>query len=324
MTTDVLSTHREGDRSQARRLLGLTGRYPMVIILVALVIAAGILYSGFFNTGNLENLLSQNVPVGLVAIGMTYVIMAGGFDLSVASILAAGGVCFAKLSGEVAQPLAVLLTVLLGCAFGAINGLIVTKLRVNSFVTTLGTASAFGGATLLYTKGSPIAGEGDNFSYFGFSKLLGINVSTWLLLLAFIVFGVVLACTVYGRRVYAVGGNIKAARLSGIRTDRVRVISFIVSGACAALGGIVLASVTGVGQAGVDPTVTLDSIAIVIIGGTSLFGGQGSMALTAVGFLILAVINNVFNSLAWATATQQLILGVVVVLAVAIDSLRRR
>jgi ribose transport system permease protein len=219
--------------------------------------------------------------------------------------------------------IAMLLTLGLGAVAGAINGLIITRMKVNPFIATLGTASLYAGATALYCKSTPITGDNPHFSFLGTSKWLGLPVSVWVLALVFGTAALVLAKTVYGRTVYAVGGNTEAARLAGMRVDLARGSTFVLTGVCSVMSGMIIASITGVGQAGVNPEITLNSIAIVIIGGTSLLGGEGAMWRTLVGLLIFGTINNLFDSLAWPTATQQVVLGAIVLGAVSLDAYTR-
>jgi len=299
-------------------------RYSIVWALVVLAIVTNILYPGFFEIANLRNLLSQNAPVGLVAIGMTFVLIAGGFDLSVSAIFALAGVCFASIAVDIPVGLAIVAGLGIGVLAGTINGAIVTRLQVNPFVATLGTASAFGGLAFIYAGASPVFVEKESFSFLGSGAILGIPVAIVIFAGAFAIGSVVLAKSVYGRAVYAVGGNREAARLAGIRVDMVRFSTYVLTGFCAALAGMIIASRTAVGSPNVGASITLDAIAMVIIGGTSLLGGEGAMWRTLVGLLILATINNLFDSLALDASVQALVKGIIVVSAVALDSYTRR
>jgi ribose transport system permease protein len=304
----------------AKRLLL---HYAIVWVLIALAIVSNILYPGFFDIGNLRNILSQNAPVGLVAIGMTFVMIAGGFDLSVSAVFAAAGVAFASFAGHVSIGLALAGALVVGLVAGAINGAIITRLKVNPFVATLGTASVFSGLAYLYSHSTPIVPTNGAFSNLGSADWLGVPASIVIFVVVFAIGTVVLSKSVYGRSVYAVGGNTEAARLAGIRVDVIRFSTYVITGFCAALAGSIIASRTGVGQADVGANITLDSIAIVIIGGTSLLGGEGAMWRTLVGLLMLATINNLFDSLALDTAAQSVVKGIIVVGAVALDAYTR-
>ncbi len=299
-------------------------RFVMVWILIVVMIVANAYYPGFFEWGNIRNILSQNAPVGLVAIGMTFVIIAGGFDLSVGAIVALGAVLYAGLSNHMSLELAFLLTFGAGLLAGTINGVIVTVLKVNAFVATLATASLFTGAALLYSHSGPVLSQKSAFTTFGSGKWLGLPIVVWVLGLVFVFGAILLARTVYGRSVYTVGGNYEAARLAGIRVKLVQGSTYLLTGVCAAVAGMMIASKIGVGQAEISGDITLDAIAIVIIGGTSLLGGEGALWRTMIGLLILATINNLFDSLALNVAAQSIVKGAIILLAVGIDSYIRR
>lgn len=313
---DTLGKHGGG----LKQRLGSLG---IVWVLVLLIIGAGLLNPGFLNPQNLINILSQNAAVGLIAIGMTFIMIAGGFDLSVASILAAGGVCYAALSHVLPIWLAVLLTLVLGLILGGINAFLITKVNVNAFIATLATASIFSGLTLLVTTSKPVPLAKDGYDFLADSKLVGVPVSVWVLALLAAVSWFVLAKTTYGTALYATGGNNEAARLAGLRVNTIRASTFVLTGACSTLAGAVFAGIIGVGQPGVATQVTLNSIAIVIIGGTSLFGGEGAIWRTIVGILIFGIINNFFDILAWPQATREVALGVIIIAAVSLDAYSR-
>ena len=304
----------------AQRVLRIGSRLGMLWVLVALVVAAQAVYPGFLDGGNLENLLSQNAQIGIIAVGMTFVMITGGFDLSVGAIYAGGAVFYADMASRMPLGAALLLTVMVGLALGAINGAIITRLRVNPFVATLGTGSVFGGAAFLYSDSAPILVDKPGFDFLGQGTVLGLPTSIWLLIAAFVVGGVVLARSVYGRSLYAIGGNNEAARLAGLRVDALRASTYVLVGACAAVGGAIISSRLGGGQADVGSTVALDAIAVVVIGGTSLFGGEGAVWRSAIGLGIIAVITNVSNSEGWDVSIQSVIKGFIVVAAVALDA----
>lgn len=299
-------------------------RFAMVWILVAVVIAANVYYPGFLEWGNIRNLLSQNAPVGLVAIGMTFVIIAGGFDLSVGATVVLASVLYAGLSNQMALESAFLLTLAAGAVVGIVNGVAVTVFKVNAFVTTLATASLVTGAALLYSHSGPVQSERVAFTQFGTGSILEVPIVVWVLGGTFAVGAVLLARTVYGRSVYSVGGNYEAARLAGVRVDLVQGSTYLLTGGLAAVAGMMIASKTGVGQPEISGNITLDSIAIVIIGGTSMLGGEGALWRTMIGLLILATITNLFDSLAVDSAAQSIVKGAILLLAVGIDSYTRR
>jgi ribose transport system permease protein len=299
-------------------------RGMMVWLLIALILFCRILYPGFLDRDNLFNILSQNVQVGLIALGMTYVIIGGGFDLSVGAIYAAGATIYAMEAKEFSLPIAALIALASGFAAGLTNGLIITRLKVSPFIATLGTASVFGGAAFLYSHSAPVIVDESHFQALGAGKLFDVPISLYLLAIAYGLGGLVLSKTVYGRSLYAVGGNPEAARLAGLRVDLLKISSYAIAGLLSALSGMIIASRLGVGQPDISGTMSLDAIAVVIIGGTSLFGGAGAVWRTAVGLLLLAVLTNIFDALALDSNFQSVIKGVIVIGAVALDASSRQ
>jgi ribose transport system permease protein len=305
------------------RLSKVFFEYGMLWALVILVIAAKIVYPGFFEVQNIKNLLSQSAPVGIVAVGMTFVMIGGGFDLSVGSIFALGAVFYAERADHFGLWGAALVVIGISFLCGAINGFIVTRLKVNPFVATLGTGSAFGGAAFIYSHSAPQTPNDFSFGNLGTNALASVPISVWIMAVVFLIGGVILAKSVYGRSIYAIGGNNEAARLSGLRVDLLRASTYVLTAICSGIGGMILASRLGVGQADMGGSIALDSIAIVVIGGTSLLGGEGAMWRTAVGLLTIATLTNVFDSLAISTNYQLVVKGCIVVGAVALDLFAR-
>jgi ribose transport system permease protein len=311
-------------RKPAITWAGAIRRGMIVWLLIALVILCRILYPGFLERDNIFNILSQNVQVGLIALGMTFVMIAGGFDLSVGAIYAAGATVYAMEAKEMALPLAALVALAVGLVCGSLNGIIVTRLKVNPFVATLGTTSIFAGAAYLYSHSAPVLVDRPDFTVLGAGKWFGVPISLVLLIVAYIVGAVALSKTVYGRSLYAVGGNPEAARLAGLRVELLKTSTYALVGVLAAFGGMIIASRLSIGQADIAGTMSLDAIAIVIIGGTSLFGGSGAVWRTGVGLLLLAVLTNIFDALALDSNFQSLIKGAIVIGAVALDAYSRR
>ncbi|MER9296823.1 ABC transporter permease [Mesorhizobium sp. M0621] len=304
--------------------LSRASRHGLLASLFVLVAVSEYLYPGFLMPQNIRNILGQSAPTGIVAVGMTFVMITGGFDLSVGSIYAAGATIYASLAvAGWPLPEAAVATIAIGFLAGLTNGLIVTKLNVNAFVATLGTMSAFSGLALIYSNSSPFIAPDPAFAELGRGHMLSIPISIWILL-AFLVAGqLVLSRTVYGRQLYAIGGNDEASRLAGLRTEALRTSAYALSGACAAIAGMLIASRLGMGQADIGAAMALDAIAVVVIGGTSLLGGEGSIWRTAIGLLIVAVLTNLLDSLAISSHYQLVIKGTIVIGAVAVDSLIR-
>jgi ribose/xylose/arabinose/galactoside ABC-type transport system permease subunit len=304
-----------------------SARNAVVYALVLIVAAAQISYPQFLTWVNVQNLLVQNAGVAVVAIGMTFVLVGGGFDLSVVGTLSLGSVLVAGLcmeSGLAFGP-ALLLTLAVTAVLGALNGVIVTKLGVNAFIATLGTAAAFAGIAAMYSDSQPISVSGvPGFETLGAGQVLGLQLPVVMLAVLLVLGGLVLHRSTYGRNLFAVGGNPEAARLAGLPVDRVLGVAFVISAASAGLAGSMMASTLATGQIEQLPNVALDAIAAVVIGGTSLFGGEGAMWRTAVGVLILATLNNLFSSLALDAPMQNVIKGAVLIVAVAFEGLSRR
>jgi ribose transport system permease protein len=311
--------------SAGTNLQQLLLKYGMFWTLILVPILGRILYSDFLSAANINNMVAQVAPVGVVAVGMTYVIIAGGFDLSVGSVYAGASVTYASFANSTGSLWAAfVLTLGLGALCGAINGFIITVVRVNAFVTTLSTASLFSGLSYLYAKNSTITANSLSFGTLGNGKWGGVWITVYLIVGLIAVAGLLLARTPYGRKVYAIGGNREAARLAGIRVNLTLTSTYVICGACAAVAGMITASQIGVGEPGIGSTITLSSIAIVIIGGTSLLGGEGSIWRTIVGIAIWGMLANLFNSLAFSTGTQLVLTGLIVLFAVALDALARR
>lgn len=299
----------------------LVKRYGLIVVLVLLVGVSQYLYPRFLDPQNIKNILSQNAPVGIIAVGMTFVMITSGFDLSVGSVYAAGATIYASLAvAGWSFPVAAAATIAMGLVAGLVNGLIVTRLKVNPFVATLGTMTAYSGLALIYSNSSPFVVADPGFTQLGRGASLGLPVSIWILFAFFAVGQFVLAKTVYGRTLFAIGGNNEASRLAGLPTEWLRTSTYVVSGACASIAGIIIASRLAIGQADIGATMALDSIAIVVIGGTSLLGGEGAVWRTVIGMLIVAVLTNLLDSLAVDANYQLVIKGVIVIAAVALDA----
>lgn len=309
-------------QSLEQRAIDLVATYGMVAVLAGVLIVAFMLNSNFFGFGNVRNIFAQNAAVGLVAIGATFVIIGGGFDLSAGAMYALGAVVYAKLatSGIPVVP-SMALTLMLGCLLGLANGLLINFLNVNPLVATLGSASMISGLAFIISDSAPIMARSvEGFDTLGRDRLFDITYSVYLLLAMFLLMSFVLHKTVWGRCVYAIGGNREAAYLAGMRTTAVSVSTYALSGFFSVLGGIVIASRTNVGQANLGGDVALNAIAIVIIGGTTLFGGEGALWRTLIGLLILATLRNVFDTLSLSNAAQLFAQGAILVAAVAMDA----
>ncbi|WP_349925128.1 ribose ABC transporter permease RbsC [Bacillus altitudinis] len=295
------------------------GPFLGLIILVAIV---SILNPAFLEPLNILNLLRQISINALIAFGMTFVILTGGIDLSVGAILALSS---ALTAGFIVSGLDPILAIIVGCIIGAIlgmiNGLLITNGKMAPFIATLATMTIFRGLTLVYTDGNPITGLGSNYAFqlFGRGYFLGIPVPAITMLLTFIVLWVLLHKTPFGRRTYAIGGNEKAALISGIKVPRVKIMIYSLAGFMSALAGAILTSRLNSAQPTAGTSYELDAIAAVVLGGTSLSGGRGRIVGTLIGVLIIGVLNNGMNLLGVSSFYQSVVKGIVILIAVLLD-----
>ena len=308
------------------RIGWLAGQIPL-LALVVLCLVASALSDRFFSPININNVLMQGAVMTVITIGMTYVIICGGFDLSVGSVVALSGcvAAMAMLEAGIVGGLAA--GVAVGALVGLINGLVVTRLDVNPFIATLGTMVLFRGVTFLITGGRPIVGEEglpEPFLDFAIERLFGIPYLVWLPVVLFGVFHWLLHRTAYGIRVFATGGNTEAAYLAGVAVGRVRASAYVWCGALAGLAGVMLASRLQSGQPTAGAFYELTAIAAVILGGASLFGGEGKLYKSIIGVFIMVVLANALNLANVHSYWQQVAIGLVIVAAAAADRLRRR
>ena len=303
----------------------LAAEYGILISFVIITVALALSNRYFLTTGNIVNVLRQVSVNGILATGMTFVILTGGIDLSIGSVLAASAMVagsFAVGDHPMNPALAMLIGIAVGAAFGAINGTLIAFFGLPAFVMTLGMLSMARGFTLIYSDGVPIPDISPGFSWIGQARVLGVPVPVIAFACVFAIAWLVLRTTVFGRRVYAVGGNMRSARTSGINTRMVIFSVYVLMGMLAALAGIILTArvSSALPQAGLS--YELDAIAAVVIGGTSLTGGVGSITYTLVGVLIIGVINNGLDLLSVSSYYQQVIKGLIIVVAVLIDRSR--
>lgn len=290
--------------------------------LILLITMISILNPAFLDLSNLLNLLRQISINGLIAFGMTFVILTGGIDLSVGAILALSSAFIALLITSGVDPiLAIIIGVVIGFILGVVNGIFVTKGNMAPFIATLATMTIFRGLTLVVTDGNPITNLGDNylFQLFGKGYFFGIPVPAVTMTLVFIILFVILHKTTFGRHTYAIGGNEIASKISGIKVDRVKIFIYGISGLMAALAGAILTSRLNSAQPTAGTAYELDAIAAVVLGGTSLTGGKGRIVGTLIGVLIIGVLNNGLNLLGVSSFYQQVVKGVVILIAVLID-----
>jgi ribose transport system permease protein len=298
--------------------------YGVVFALAILVIVVSIESPVFLTERNIFNLTSQWAPAGIIAVGMTYVILTGGFDLSVGAAYAFCAVAAATFAQDVSTGVAYLAALGIGTGIGLVNGILVSAVKVNPFIATLGTALALGGGALVWTKNAPISVDRVGFDSLGNGRWYDFPYAGMVMLGFLVVGGLVLAKTIYGQWIYAAGGNLEAAKLSGIRTGEVVASTYVFTGFCCGVAGIIGASQLSSAQADMDPDLLFDVITIVVLGGTSLAGGYGAMWRTVVGLAIIATLTNGFNLLDLDPNYQDIFKGVILVGALSLDSYARR
>jgi ribose/xylose/arabinose/galactoside ABC-type transport system permease subunit len=316
--------------SGIRGLLGGTGgalqKAGIGLALIVLIVLASVLSPYFLQPGNLLNVARQVSIIGIIAVGMTFVILTGGIDLSVGSILGLVAVVAAQqLQNGVGTLAVVLLALLLGIGLGLINGLGITLGGVPPFIMTLGMLVMARGAALTYAEGQPVSlGDAkDRFAWLGRGEIGGIPVPVFIFAIVAIVSAIVLRYTTFGRYIYAIGSNREAARLAGVKVRAYTAAVYVISGFLAGLTALIWISRLTVGEPTAGTGTELEAIAVVVIGGTSLFGGEGGIGGTVIGAMIVGVLANVLNLLGVSPFTQQIVTGALIVLAVLLGRLRR-
>jgi ribose transport system permease protein len=295
-------------------------KYKSLIGLLLLCIVISIISPRFLSVNNLLNVLTQVSVNAIIAFGMSFVILTGGIDLSVGSILAiTGAIAASIIKGNGNFLVAILAAVGIGALIGALNGLVISKGKLQAFIATLAAMTIFRGVTYVYTDGTPISGLDGAFLAIGNEDLLGIPYPVILMILVFLLAWYVLTQTRYGRYVYALGGNEDSARLSGIDTNKVKTLVYVISGAAAALSGVIVTSRIGSASPNAGVGFELDAIAAVVLGGTSLAGGEGSITGTLIGAMIIGVLNNGLNLMNVSPFYQSIVKGAVILLAVLLD-----
>jgi ribose transport system permease protein len=306
-----------------KQLAFIMKQYGIFVGFLVIIIALSILSSSFLTPTNILNIIRQTSIHGIMAVGMTFVILTAGIDLSVGSMLALAGVFCADFEHKHVPLLVIILaTLLLGAILGFLNGIVITKGRITPFVVTLGMMSIARGLTLIYAKGYPISGFGKTFRYMGSGYLIGIPVPILIFILALILAAIVLRHTRLGRYTYAIGGNEETVKLSGINADFYKTVAYIISGVTSALAALVLTARLNAGEPIAGTGYELDVIASVVIGGTSLMGGRGGVWGTLIGALLIGTINNGMNLLGISSYWQAVVKGLIIVGAVWLDRLR--
>jgi ribose transport system permease protein len=329
VTTTTVPEDRPRQRTldRAAGVWSATSRYAAVLVLLAAIfVAFAATQNNFLTSSNIENLLTSVSILWVVSIAMTFVVLTAGIDLSVGSLLALSGIVLSHLLNNAGLPgwLAVVCTLLAGAAIGgAVNGVLIGRVGLSFFVVTLGTLSLYEGIVNIWSDTKTTYITSSLVDNIGFGKLLGVAYPIWIMILTFVVAFVVLRWTYFGRDVYAVGGNIDAARLSGINVGRTLMAVYAIAGLGAALGGVIQAGRLGAASPLVGQDIPLAAAAAVLLGGTSFTGGVGSVVGTAVGVLFIGTLQNGLSIAGVSSFWQQVVTGVILIVAVGIDRLQR-
>jgi ribose transport system permease protein len=312
---------------KGRRLIrvSIAGQAPLLTLILLCVVTA-LMTDRFLSPFNLTNVLVQSSIMAVIAMGMTFVIVGGGFDLSVGSTVALSGCVAAMLMPAGGVALGVLGGVAAGAAVGLVNGFVIAMLGVNPFITTLGTMVLVRGVVFIVTGGAPIGDEGlpPAFIALGSQRLFGVHYLVWVPVVVLAVLTFIMHSTPYGRRVYATGGGREAAYLSGVPVRRVIASTYIWCGALAGLAGVMLAARLQSGQPTAGEFYELTAIAAVVLGGASLHGGEGTPGKSVLGVFIMVVLGNALNLLNVDSYWQRVAVGAVIIAAAAADRLRSR
>jgi ribose transport system permease protein len=323
-TSTVIATDARARRRKPR--ISFDAAFVPAIIIILLVILS-VASPVFLSSRNLAQILLQISTLGIAAVGATLVIISGDLDLSIGANVALSGVitAIATMNWFAGNwVLGVALGLSCGVFIGLINGVLSAILRVPAFIATLGVGVIAGGLALWFTNGLTVSGLPEDFAALATTNFLGLQTLVWFMLATFLLGGIILHFTNHGLRTYAVGGNREAAFLSGVPVARVRITNFALAGFCAGLAGVLLTARVQAGQPSISTTLTLYATAAVILGGTSLLGGEGSMLRTLFGVLLIGVVQNGLDIMRVDYALKEVAVGAVFVLAAASEALRRR
>jgi len=297
-------------------------RYSMFLVMIVVIAYFSYRSVRFSTVDNLQTILIAAAPFALIALGQTLVILTGGIDLSVGSVIAVAGMTGALAAktypGQIVLP--IIAAVVVGLVAGSINGLLVSRLGVPPFIATLGMLTAASGFAYVIGGGAPINGLPANFGTIANAKILGLQLPVWVMIIGIVVLAIVMRRTSYGMRVYAVGGNRVASEIAGVNARNILFSVYAVSGALAGLSGIMLASRVISGAPNLGQGYELDAIAAVVIGGASLMGGRGTVIGTVLGLLLIQTLNNGLDILTVPAYWQDVIKGILIVAAVAVDT----
>jgi ribose/xylose/arabinose/galactoside ABC-type transport system permease subunit len=296
-------------------------KYGLFIAFIILCVILSILSSNFLKISNIVNILRQISISSVLAIGVTFVVITGGIDLSLGSVVAITGVIAATLAHPNTYPVfvPVIVGIVIGAIIGLFIGLLVTYGKVPAFIVTLGIMTAARGGALIIAKGRPISNLSNDFAFIGGGKLFGIPFSIIIMILIFFIVLFILSKTKFGRYVYAIGGNEEAARASGIKVNKIKIMVYVICSGLAGLAGVIQTSRIAVGQPSIGAGYEMDAIAAVVIGGVSLSGGKGTVIGTILGALIIGILNNGLDLLNVSSYWQSIVKGLIIIGAVLLD-----
>ncbi len=318
----VIGIQASGPKASPLRALGI-GRFTLLITLLAIIIVTAIGNPRFLSPNNLLNILFQVSALGIVASGQTILLVAGGLDLSVGAALSVAGLATAlTIVGTGSVPLGALAGILSGTLIGTLNGILVATNRATPFIVTLGTMTFLQGVAIVMCNGSPINGTGALFDIFGLAGILGVPWPVWAMLLAIAAVFLFLRFTTLGRYAFAIGGNEEATRLSGIPVRRVKVALYGLNGLLVGVAGVILTGILDSGLPSMGTGYELRAIAAVVIGGTPLLGGRGTVIGTLGGVLLLGLVSNSMNLLGVGANYQSTVLGLIITAAVLLQKRR--
>ena len=308
------------NKETKKKVINQINVYRSVLILIVICIFASILSDSFLSIANLFNVIKQITVAGIVGCGMTFVILTGGIDLSVGSIVGLSGAIAAGIMASTGNAvLAVLAALGIGILCGAANGFFVAQCDIPPFIATLGMMTLLRGCVLVYTKGAPISIKVDSYKFIGKGLVAGIPFPVIVLLVLYLIANYLLTQTSFGRNVYAFGGNREAARLSGIRVKYTEWMVYIFNGLMSGIAAVVLTARLGSAQSTSGEGIEMDAIAAVILGGTSLSGGSGFVLPTVVGAMIMGIIDNILTLMIVNPHATTFVKGAVVLIAVLVD-----
>ncbi len=300
-------------------------KYKSLIGLIILCVVITIVSPAFMTLSNITNIFTQVSTNAIIAIGMTFVILTGGIDLSVGSTVAISGALAASILKSTNNiPLAILVAAITGIVIGLINGILISKGKLQAFIVTLATMTIFRGATLVFTNGTPISKLSETFVKIGNGKIGFIPIPVIITIVILIISIYLLTQTRFGRYLYALGGNEDSAKLSGINTNKIKTLVYVISGFASSIAGIIITSRIGSASPNAGTSFELDAIAAVVIGGTSLSGGEGKITGTIIGALIIGVLNNGLNLMNVSPFYQSIVKGLVILIAVLLDKKSRK